>query len=133
MTEPVILFWYGEKSYDIGKTPLDEAWIRLRELSRIHSLCARQRFNRILKQLLVCVSTWRIASCYRLEVRPVLTKIEGLSQKCVIMFAPTRGEDGSGRRSSGLGNRNRDLTQAYWNSLRPTGAKVFEKCELWLE
>jgi hypothetical protein len=37
------------------------------------------------------------------------------------------------RKTSGLGNRYRDPTQAYWNSPRPTGAKVFEKCELWLE
>jgi len=31
----------------------------------------------------------------------------------------------------GLGRRNQDPTQAFWSSLEPTGAKVFEK--LWLE
>lgn len=33
----------------------------------------------------------------------------------------------------GLGKRDHDPTQDYWNSLRPTEAKVFEKYELWLE
>ena len=36
-------------------------------------------------------------------------------------------------RSRGLGRRDPGATRAYWNSLRPTGAKVCEKCELWLE